>query len=104
LDASTRGVPRIKEEKNRMGTQTATDDEGARTFKRAVAGLMLVTVALSAAIVMTSIRDSKSSVRVLRTDANWHRAAASAEASFFQSVEDVDEVLSRPSSGTDQHG
>ena len=87
-----------------MGMQTATDDEGARTFTRAIAGLMLVTVALSVAIVAASIVDSKRTKRVLRTDANWHRAAATAEASFFQSVDDVDEILSRPSSGSDQHG
>ncbi len=87
-----------------MGTQTAFDDEGERTFKRAIAGLVLLTVALSIAIVTASIRDGKRSMRVLRTDANWHRAAASAEASFWQSVDDVDEILSRPSSGSDQHG
>lgn len=87
-----------------MGTQTAVDDEGARTFARAVGGLVVVAVGLSVAIVAASILDSKRSMRVLRTDANWHRAAAAAEASFFQSVDDVDEILSRPTAGSDQHG
>ncbi len=87
-----------------MGLQTANDDEGARTFQRSVAALILVAVALSIAIVTVSIRDGRPSARVLRTDANWHRAAAAAESSFWQSVEDVDEILSRPSSGSDQHG
>jgi len=87
-----------------MGTHNSMDDEGARTFTRAIAGLVVVAVGLSIAIVAASIVDGKRSGRVLRTDANWHRAAAAAEASFFQSVDDVDEVLARPSPGTDQHG
>jgi hypothetical protein len=88
-----------------MGNQATVDDEGAQTFKRVIAGMMLVTAALGIAIVATSIRDGKQRpTRVLRTDANWHRAAASAEASFWQSVDDVDEVLGRPDRGSDQHG
>jgi hypothetical protein len=81
-----------------------TEDEGERTFKRTIVGLVIVALACTAGIVTASVRDGKSKTRVLRTDANWHRAAAEAENSFWQSVEDVDDVLSRPDKGTDQHG
>ena len=81
-----------------------TEDEGERTFKRTIIGLVILALAGTAGIVTASVREGKSKVRVLRTDANWHRAAAEAEKSFWQSVEDVDDVLSRPDKGTDQHG
>ena len=87
--------------------KSGVDDEAGVALKFWGAGLAALMIAVSVGLVTADVRQGKRlAKKPLQTDANSQRKAAKvmAEAPFWQSEEDIDEVLARPDEGSSQHG